>query len=64
MGLPLLTVRQVAAQLGVCAATVYALCARGASPQVRMEMTPGKRGGSTAPAAIGWKAPGQERKLP
>jgi excisionase family DNA binding protein len=36
MGLPLLSVRQVAAQLGVCTATVYALCARGALPHVRV----------------------------
>jgi excisionase family DNA binding protein len=36
MGLPLLSVRQVASQLGVCTATVYALCARGALPHVRV----------------------------
>ena len=36
MGLPLLSVRQVAAQLGVCTATVYALCARGELPHVRV----------------------------
>jgi excisionase family DNA binding protein len=35
-GLPLLSVRQVAARLGVCTATVYALCARGALPCVRV----------------------------
>jgi excisionase family DNA binding protein len=35
MSLPLLSVRQVAGQLGVCTATVYALCARGALPHVR-----------------------------
>ena len=36
MGLPLLSVRQVAGQLRVCTATVYALCARGALPHVRV----------------------------
>jgi excisionase family DNA binding protein len=36
MGLPLLSVRQVAGRLGVCTATVYALCARGALPHVRV----------------------------
>ena len=36
MGLPLLSVRQVASQLGVCTATVYALCAKGALPHVRV----------------------------
>jgi len=36
MGLPLLSVRQVAARLGVCTATVYALCARGALSCVRV----------------------------
>ena len=36
MGLPLLSVRQVAGQLGVCTATVYALCAGGALPHVRV----------------------------
>lgn len=36
MGLPLLSVRQVASQLGVCTATVYALCATGALPHVRV----------------------------
>lgn len=36
MGLPLLSVRQVAGQLGVCTATVYALCAKGALPHVRV----------------------------
>jgi excisionase family DNA binding protein len=36
MGLPLLSVRQVAERLGVCTATVYALCARGALPHVRV----------------------------
>jgi len=36
MGLPLLSVRQVASQLGVCTATVYALCARGALPHARV----------------------------
>jgi excisionase family DNA binding protein len=35
-GLPLLSVRQVAAQLGVCTATVYALCAKGVLPHVRV----------------------------
>jgi excisionase family DNA binding protein len=35
-GLPLLSVRQVAAQLGVCTATVYAVCARGVLPHVRV----------------------------
>jgi excisionase family DNA binding protein len=35
-GPPLLSVRQVAAQLGVCTATVYALCASGALPHVRV----------------------------
>jgi excisionase family DNA binding protein len=35
-GVPLLSVRQVAARLGVCTATVYALCARGALPHVRV----------------------------
>jgi excisionase family DNA binding protein len=45
MGLPLLSVRQAAGRLGVCTATVYALCARGALPHVRMlnaiRVTPG-----------------------
>jgi predicted DNA-binding transcriptional regulator AlpA len=36
MSLPLLSVRQVAGKLGVCTATVYALCARGALPHVRV----------------------------
>jgi excisionase family DNA binding protein len=36
MGLPLPSVRQVAGKLGVCTATVYALCARGALPHVRV----------------------------
>ena len=36
MGLPLLSVCQVAGQLGVCTATVYALCARGALLHVRV----------------------------
>jgi excisionase family DNA binding protein len=36
MNLPLLSVRQVAGKLGVCTATVYALCARGALPHVRV----------------------------
>ena len=36
MGLPLLSVRQVSGKLGVCTATVYALCARGALPHVRL----------------------------
>ena len=36
MGLSLLSVRQVAGKLGVCTATVYALCARGALPCVRV----------------------------
>ncbi len=36
LGLPLLSVRQVAGQLGVCTATVYALCAKGALPHVRV----------------------------
>jgi excisionase family DNA binding protein len=36
LGLALLSVRQVAGQLGVCTATVYALCARGALPHVRV----------------------------
>jgi Helix-turn-helix domain len=35
-GPPLLSVRRVAGQLGVCTATVYALCARGALPHVRV----------------------------
>ena len=33
---PLLSVREVAARLGVCAATVYALCARGELVHVRV----------------------------
>jgi excisionase family DNA binding protein len=36
MGLPLLSVRQVAGKLGVCTATVYALCARGVLRHVRV----------------------------
>jgi excisionase family DNA binding protein len=36
MGLPLLSVRQVAGRFGVCTATVYALCSRGALPHVRV----------------------------
>jgi excisionase family DNA binding protein len=36
MGLPLLSVRQVAGKLGVCTATVYALCAGGKLPHVRL----------------------------
>jgi len=35
-GLPLLSVRQVAGQLGICTATVYALCAKGVLPHVRV----------------------------
>ena len=35
-GRSLLTVRQVALALGVCTATVYALCADGALPHVRV----------------------------
>jgi len=33
---PLLTVREVAGRLGVCTATVYALCARGELAHVRI----------------------------
>jgi excisionase family DNA binding protein len=33
---PLLSVRQVAARLGVCTATVYALCGRAELPHVRI----------------------------
>ncbi len=36
MCLPLLSVRQVAGKLGVCTATVYALCAKGVLPHVRL----------------------------
>jgi excisionase family DNA binding protein len=36
MGRPLLSVRQVAGKLGVCTATVYALCAKGVLPHVRV----------------------------
>ena len=32
----MLTVREVAVQLGVCPATVYGLCARGELPHVRV----------------------------
>jgi excisionase family DNA binding protein len=34
--LPLLSVSEVARQLGVCGATVYALCAKGALKHVRV----------------------------
>jgi excisionase family DNA binding protein len=35
-GEPLLSVREVALQLGVCSATVYELCAKGCLPHVRV----------------------------